>query len=109
MIPSASDTPVRRKRPNKRHAPQRLDKRRVLARGAKVLAATFRERLGLDDASDPIALASIERAAELQGLAEQARALRADATVSLDDVVRLNRLAEHALPRPHLAAGRAFC
>jgi hypothetical protein len=53
---------------------------------------------------------AIERAAQLQALAEEARAraLRGDPKVTLDDVVRLNRLAEHAvralrLDRHHMA------
>jgi hypothetical protein len=40
----------------------------------------------------------------LQALAEEARAraLRSDPKVTLDDVVRLNRLAEHAVRALHL-------
>jgi hypothetical protein len=53
---------------------------------------------------DPLLLAAIERAAQLQALAEQAaaRALRADPKVAYDDVVRLSRLADHAVRRLRL-------
>jgi hypothetical protein len=49
-------------------------------------------------------LTAIERAATLQALAEDAaaRALRADPAISLDDVVRLSRLAENATRRLRL-------
>jgi histidinol-phosphate/aromatic aminotransferase/cobyric acid decarboxylase-like protein len=50
-------------------------------------------------ADDPVMAAAVARAAQLQALAEaaSARALRADPKVTLDDVVRLNRLADHAV------------
>jgi hypothetical protein len=89
---------------NKRKAKVAFDKRYAVGRRYMALLATYRERLHLDADPDPLLLAAVERAAELQALAEQARgrALRAEATVTLDDVVRLNRLAEQALRRLHL-------
>jgi hypothetical protein len=49
-------------------------------------------------------LSAIDRAAQLQALAEQAaaRALRADPKVSLDDLVRLQRLADISVRRLRL-------
>jgi hypothetical protein len=84
---------------NKRRARVWIDKRSALGRRVTQLTATFRARIGLDANPDPLLLAAIERAAQLQALAEaaRARALRADPKVTLDDVVRLNRLAEHAV------------
>jgi len=91
-------------KPNKRRARVSIDKRFVLGRRVKQLTATFRERLGLDADPDPLLLTAIERAAQLQALAEQAaaRALRADPKVAYDDVVRLSRLADHAVRRLRL-------
>lgn len=87
-------------RRNKRtpRPPQPFDKRTGAGRRAHVLANHFRQRLGAV-ADDPVVSAAIERAAQLQALAEaaRARALRADPKVTLDDVVRLNRLAEFAV------------
>jgi hypothetical protein len=89
---------------DKRRAPVQIDKRFVIGRRYKQLVAVFRERLGLDANPDLLLLSAIERAAQLQALAEQAaaRALRGDASVAYDDVVRLSRLAEHAVRKLHL-------
>jgi hypothetical protein len=91
-------------KPNKRRAHVRIDKRFAIGRRIKELTLTFRERLGLDADADPLLVAAVERAAQLQALAEQAaaRALRADPKVAYDDVVRLSRLADHAVRRLHL-------
>jgi hypothetical protein len=91
-------------KPNKRRAHVQIDKRFAIGRRVKQLTATFRERLGLDANPDLLLLAAIERAAQLQALAEQAaaRALRGDVSVAYDDVVRLSRLAEHAVRKLHL-------
>jgi hypothetical protein len=87
-------------RRNKRtpRPPQPFDKRGGAGRRAHALTKHFRQRLG-PIAEDPVTAGAIERAAQLQALAEEAcaRALRADPKVTLDDVVRLNRLAEHAV------------
>jgi hypothetical protein len=93
-----------RPKPNKRRAHVQIDKRYAIGRRVKQLVATFRERLGLEGNPDLLLLAAIERAAQLQALAEQAaaRALRGDAQVAYDDVVRLSRLAEHAVRKLHL-------
>jgi hypothetical protein len=101
----ASQTPAPKKRRNHRRAHKLYDRRFAVGRRIKELTLTFRERLGLDEADhDPLLLAAIERAAQLQALAEQAaaRALRADPKVAYDDVVRLSRLADHALRRLRL-------
>ena len=68
-----------------------------------MLTAHFRQRLG-PIADDPVVAGAIERAAQLQALAEaaRARALRADPQVTLDDVVRLHRLSEFAVRALHL-------
>jgi hypothetical protein len=91
-------------KPNKRRARVSIDKRFAVGRRIKELTATFCERLNLDANADPLLLAAIDRAAQLQALAEQAaaRALRADPKVAYDDVVRLSRLADHAVRRLHL-------
>src|SRR5262245_31920594 len=92
-------------RRNKRtpRPPQPFDKRTGAGRRAHVLANHFRQRLGAV-ADDPVVSAAIERAAQLQALAEaaRARALRADPKVTLDDVVRLTRLADLSVRRLHL-------
>src|SRR4051812_21219537 len=104
MIPSTSATATRPKpaAKNKRRAPVRFDARSFLGRRVKALATSFRERLG--DASDPLLLDAVERAAELQALAEDAtaRALRGDPAASLDDLVRLTRCADLAVRRLNL-------
>jgi hypothetical protein len=93
------------KRRNHRKARRPFDGRYIIGRRVKELTATFRARLSLDGADpDPLLLTATERAAQLQALAEQAaaRALRADPKVAYDDVVRLSRLADHAVRRLHL-------
>jgi hypothetical protein len=107
-IPAESVGIIRRTsakpKPNKRRAHVRIDKRFAIGRRFKELALTFRARLGLEADPDPLLLTAIERAATLQALAEDAaaRALRADPKVAYDDVVRLSRLADHAVRRLHL-------
>jgi hypothetical protein len=78
-------------------------KRTLIGRRTVALAATFRARLG-EAAADPVLLAAIDKAARLVALAEsvQARALRADPKISLDDVVRVERLADIAVRRLRL-------
>ena len=77
-------------KPNKRRAPVQIDRRFAIGRRIDLLATTFRERVGLDEADpDPVLLAAVEKAARLTALAEDAaaRATRADPKVTLDDVV----------------------
>jgi hypothetical protein len=88
----AADRPVKR-----RHRPgQPFDRRTRPGRRTSQLAAIFRQRLKVGDDADPLLLAEIERAAQTVALAEaaSARALRGDRTIALDDVVRLQRLAD---------------
>jgi hypothetical protein len=82
---------------------QPFDKRTLIGRRAVALAATYRARLGAA-AADPVVTAAIDKAAQLTALAEDAaaRALRADPKVTLDDVVRLTRLADVSVRRLHL-------
>ena len=91
--------PPAKPKPNKRRAKVKIDKRYAIGRRIKQLAGEFRVRLNLDADPDPLLQMAIERAAQLQALAEQAaaRALRADPKVAYDDVVRLSRLADHAM------------
>jgi hypothetical protein len=91
-------------KPNKRRAHVQIDKRFAIGRRIKELAATFRERVGPDADQDPVLLAAVEKAARLTALAEDAaaRATRADPKITLDDVVRLTRLADHAVRRLNL-------
>jgi hypothetical protein len=88
-------------KPNKRRARVSIDKRFTFGRRVKEVTLTFRARLSLDVDPDPLLLTAIERAEQLQALAEQAaaRALRADPKVAYDDVVRLNRLADQRRAR----------
>ena len=97
-------TPAPKRRRNHRKARKPFDGRYAIGRRIKQLAITFRERLSLDANPDPLLLTAIERAAQLQALAEQAaaRALRADPAVAYDDVVRLSRLADLAVRRLRL-------
>jgi len=86
-----------------------IDKRFILGKRVQLLAATFRQRLRIDEADpDPLLLSAIDRAAQLQALAEQAAAgaLRADPRVGLDDLVRLQRLADLAVRRLRLDQSR---
>src|SRR5262245_37824873 len=80
-----------------KRARKRLDRRLLTARRAAALARQFRERLGAL-ADDPAVALAVERAAELTALAEAARgrALRG-LPISLDDVVRTERLAAFAV------------
>src|SRR6476619_1659317 len=95
---SAATTRTAAARPtrNGRRARVSIDKRFVIGRRIKQLTATFRARVGLDADQDPLLLAAVEKAARLTALAEDAaaRATRADPKVTLDDVVRLTRLAD---------------
>jgi|1186.fasta_scaffold02837_2 hypothetical protein len=86
-------------RHNKRRARVTVDKRFAVGRRVKELTLRFRERAGSEVDQDPLLLAAVERAARLTALAEQAsaRALSGDERVTLDDVVRLNRLSESAV------------
>jgi hypothetical protein len=82
-----------------------VDMRLAIGRRIKELTAVFRARVGLDAADpDPVLLAAVERAARLQALAEDAaaKATRADPKVTLDDVVRLTRLADISVRRLQL-------
>jgi hypothetical protein len=85
-------------------APVSIDKRFAIGRRIKELTAAFRARVGLDVDHDPVLLAAVEKAARLTALAEDAtaRATRADPRVSLDDLVRLTRLADISVRRLHL-------
>jgi hypothetical protein len=78
----------------------RVDGRSAVARRAKLRTAAFVAALGGPDVVDDILLAKVQRAAELSVLAERARiaALQGEA-VALDDVVRVERLAELAVRR----------
>ena len=97
-------TGVRPSRNGKR-APVQIDRRFAIGRRIDLLSTTFRERVGLDESDpDPVLLAACEKAARLTALAEDAaaRATRADPTISLDDVVRLTRLADLSVRRLRL-------
>ena len=77
----------------------------VVGRRINQLTATFRARVGLDVVDqDPVLLAAVEKAATLTALAEDAaaRATRADPKITLDDVVRLTRLADISVRRLRL-------
>jgi hypothetical protein len=107
-IPAEGVGPTRvspaKPKPNKRRARVSIDKRFAIGRRIKQLTATFRARVGFDVDQDPVLLTAIDKAARLTALAEDAsaRALRADPKVTLDDVVRLTRLADLSVRRLHL-------
>jgi hypothetical protein len=92
-------------KPNKKRARVQIDKRYAIGRRIKALVAVFRARVGLVEANpDPVLLTAVEKAARLTALAEEAagRATRADPRVTLDDVVRLTRLADLSVRRLQL-------
>jgi hypothetical protein len=91
-----------------RKLPTPFDRRTRVGRRTAALADIFRERIGVD-AADPILNAAVERAAQLMALSEAAaaRALRADPSVTLDDVVRLSRAADQAVRRLQLDRHKA--
>jgi hypothetical protein len=70
----------------------------------KQLVILFRERLNGDAANDPVLAAAVERAAELQALAEHLRgaALRGDPAATPNAIVRITRLADLSVKRLHL-------
>ena len=77
----------------------------AIGRRIKLLAAAFRERVGLDDADpDPVLLAAVEKAARLTALAEDAaaRATRADPKSRSTMLCRLTRLADLSVRRLRL-------
>jgi hypothetical protein len=78
----------------------RVDGRSAVARRAKQLTADFIAALGGHSAVDSVLMAKVRRAAELVVVAERARvaALHGSA-VALDDLVRVERLAELAVRR----------
>jgi hypothetical protein len=98
----ASQMPTAKRR-NHRKARKPFDGRYVIGKRVKQLVDVFRTRIG-PDADDPITATAIRRAAETVALSEDAssRALRADPKVTLDDVVRLTRLAELSVRRLRL-------
>lgn len=81
-----------------RKPPRPFDERTRAGRRVVQLTGHFRQRIG-SAADDPVLAAAVARAAQLQALAEaaRARALRADPKTTLDDVVRLSRLADLAI------------
>jgi hypothetical protein len=91
--------PKRRRRSARRKTP---DGRRWIVRRSRELAELYRSCLG-DAANDPSMTIAIAKASELGALAEdmRARALRGE-TVSADDIVRVQRLADAAVRSLHL-------
>ncbi len=82
-----------------------FDKRFILGKRTAQLSAIYAQRAGLDPTNpDPVLAAQCETAARLTGLAEDAsaRALRGDPKIALDDVVRLQRLADLTVRRLRL-------
>jgi len=78
----------------------KIDGRLAPAKRAKTLVAQWVEQLGIETA-DAAMLARLRRAAELVVVAEVARAnaLRGTGDAGLDNLVRLERLAEIAVRR----------
>ena len=89
-------------KPNKRRAKVSIDMRFAIGRRIKELTAAFRERVGPDADQDPVLLASVDKAARLTALAEDAAARATRGTATLDDVVRLTRLADISVRRLRL-------
>src|SRR5262245_55730239 len=78
----------------------KIDGRLAPAKRAKALVVQWVERLGLETI-DSVTAARLRRAAELTAVAEVARAnaLRGTGDAGLDNLVRLERLAEIAVRR----------
>jgi transposase len=85
-----------------KRAPVPIDMRLAIGRRIKRLTAVFRERVGPDADQDPVLLASVEKAAWLTALAEDAAAKATRGIATLDDVVRLTRLADISVRRLRL-------
>ena len=87
-----------------------IDGRSPLGRRLRDLADQLASGLGGWPALTDLQAAAVRKAAELAALAEHARAarLKGDISVTLDDVVRLDRLAEQSVRRLGLpsAAGK---
>jgi hypothetical protein len=97
--------PAARPTRNGKRAPKPIDRRFVLGKRIAQLSAIFAERAGLDaNDPDPVLSAAVEKAARLTGLAEDAaaRAARNDPRITLDDLVRLQRLADLCVRRLRL-------
>jgi hypothetical protein len=77
----------------------RIDGRSAAAKRAKRLTAEYVAALGGSDAVDPVMLAKVRRAAELVVVAECARAKAMQGDAVLDDMVRVDRLADLAVRR----------
>jgi transposase len=90
------------KRRNHRKARVQIDMRFAIGRRIKELTAAFCERVGPDSDQDPVLLASVDKAARLTALAEDAAARATRGTATLDDVVRLTRLADISVRRLRL-------
>ena len=77
----------------------RVDGRSAAARRAKQLAAEYVAALGGPDAVDAVLMARVKRASELVVVAERTRVLAMQGEAVLDDLVRVERLAELAMKR----------
>lgn len=95
---SSPDAPPKVRRRRRSRVRAKPDGRTWVVRRARELAAIYRAKLG-DVASDATLAAAITKAAELTAISESMRAglMRADDSVSADDVVRLQRLADAAV------------
>ena len=78
-----------------------IDGRTPLGRRLRDIADQLAAGLGGWSALTELQAAAVRKAAELAALAEDARAkrLKGDTTITLDDVVRLDRLAEQSVRR----------
>jgi hypothetical protein len=87
---------------------QPIDRRTKVGRRMTELARLYRARLG-DAVSDPVVALSVQRAAELQALAEDLRwrALRGDPDATPNAVVRITRLADLSVKRLQLDRHKA--
>jgi hypothetical protein len=84
----------------------KVDGRSTVAKRAKRHAHTFFKQLGGADAVDPIVAARVRRAAELVAVAELTRAGAMRGEANLNDLIRVERLAEIAIRRLGLYGGR---
>jgi hypothetical protein len=89
--------PAKRRQRNRLRTPP-FDQRTRYGRRYRHYIKLFRERVGAG-VSDALVVAKIEHAARLMALAEQAsaKALRNDPSVTLDEVIRLQRSADLAV------------
>lgn len=100
---AASHPDLSRRRRSDGSLPVRIDGRTGYGRRVRELTDAYLEALGGANSVPPARMADVEAAAELKAAAEQERARYARGeAISLDDLVRLENLANRAVQRLNL-------